>query len=70
MKTFAIERIRELLEELKEFDSHDLKDIILTENGKTIPMSAETLDSWRFIGLSNQSFVEFEYWKEEPWVEL
>lgn len=58
-----VERIRELLHELEEFNKLSLKDIELTEDDKVIPLSAELLEEWKFVGLNNSSFVEFEYWK-------
>ena len=61
---YQLERIKALLAELHEFNSHDLKDLELTENGEQIMIPDEVLEEWRFIGLSNQSFVEMEFWKE------
>jgi len=58
-----VERIRELLQELEEFDKLSLKDVELTENDEVIPISAEILEEWKFIGLTNTFFVEFEFWK-------
>lgn len=63
-KTYEIERIDALLFELAEFDSHQLKDIILTQNGEPIPIPSETIDEFRFVGLCNHSFVEMRYWEE------
>ena len=59
-----VERIRELLQELEEFDKLSLKDVELTENDEVIPISAEILEEWKFIGLTNTFFVEFEFWKK------
>lgn len=61
-KQIPIERIRQLIAELKEFDAEDLSKVELTENGKVIPISPEILEEWRFIGLSNYSFIELEFW--------
>ncbi len=65
MKTYSIEHIKSLIAELDEFNSHSLEEITLTEHGKPIEITPELRDEWRFIGLSNQSFVEDEFWKPE-----
>jgi hypothetical protein len=59
---YSVERIQSLLAELAEFNSHSLADVVLTQNGLPLPIPAEVLDEWRVVGMSNQCFVEIEYW--------
>jgi len=64
-RTFKVEKIRELISLLKEFNSLNLQEIIeLTENDQVISISDAVYEEWKFIGLSNQSFVEMEFWKK------
>lgn len=67
---FAVEDILHHLNELKKFNEQNLKDIELTENGEVIKIHPKILEEWRFIGLSNDYFVENEYWKKENWPEI
>lgn len=63
-KRYEIEQIRATLQTLEEFNSHKLQDIELTENGKVIEITPERLEEWKFIGMSNQTFVELEFWNK------
>lgn len=65
MKTYSIERILELQAELDEFNSHPLKEIILTKDGEPVHIPEEIYEDWRFTGLSNGCFVEFEMWNPD-----
>lgn len=60
---YQVERIQALIAEIAEFNSHDIRDMELTQNGEPIAVSSEMMDEWRLIGLSNKEFVELEYWK-------
>lgn len=65
MKTFKVERIRELLAEIAEFNSVNLEEIILTENDEPIQIPKNLLEEFKFCGLANKAFVEMEWWKPE-----
>lgn len=65
MPKYQIERIQALIAEIDEFNSHDIKDIEFTENGEPLVIPADVLEQWRFMGMTNKSFVEFEFWKPE-----
>lgn len=62
-KQYSIERINELINELETFNLEDINNIELTKDGKVIPISAETLKDWKFVGMTNVAFVELEFWK-------
>ena len=53
------------MSELKNLNDCKLKEIELTKDGKVISISEEMLNEWSFLGLSNTSFVEMEFWKEK-----
>lgn len=63
MPQYKLERIRALLDELAEFNSHDIRDIQLTKDDVSMEIPAEVIEKWRFMGLSNKDFVNFEFWK-------
>ena len=63
MKKINIEDIKKLLSDLNEFDQLDLKQIEFTENDQVIKINDSVYDEWKFVGLSNSYFVEFEPWK-------
>lgn len=60
----SVERIQDLIQQITDFNNLELSEIQLIENGIPIKITPEILDAWRFIGLSNKSFIEMEYWKE------
>lgn len=62
-RKFSVERIEAIFAELDEFNSCDLKDIELTQNGETLQFSEEILEKWRFVGMSNGSFVDCRWWE-------
>lgn len=58
-----LEEVRAAINYLNEFNRLRLEEIVLTENGVPIEITKECLEEWRFIGLSNRSFVDVEFWK-------
>lgn len=56
--TFGIERINRLLDQLNHFNCHDLGKIKLMLNGQHVVISPAALNEWRFLGLSNEAFIE------------
>ena len=62
-KQVAVEYIQDLLNKLTEFDSLNLSEIELTENGQPIEISDMLLSEWRFFGLTNSWFVEDRFWE-------
>jgi hypothetical protein len=53
-----IERIRKLRAELEEINAIDLKDLQLFENNQPVTIQPKTIEWWKFVGLSNMSFLE------------
>lgn len=64
-KQYSVERIQALLAELEEFNSNKLTDIELLQNGVVMNIPWEVIEEWRFVGMSNQAFVELEYWNSD-----
>jgi hypothetical protein len=62
--TIPIEVIREHLAFRERLNKHKLEDLIITENGQPIEITPECLEEWRFIGMTNLSFFEMEFWKQ------
>ena len=58
-----IEYVRNLLAELDKIDAIPLSEMQLYENGQKIEILPETIEEWRFVGLSNRAFIEMEVWK-------
>lgn len=50
---------------LVEFNRLDLRNVVLTENGKVLQIPPEKLEEWHFIGMSNDAFVESRFWETE-----
>ena len=53
-----IEEIIELKNRLDAINSIPLKDIEWYEKGFKMPISQNVIEEWRFVGLSNASFIE------------
>lgn len=53
----TIEEILEMQKRRSEINSFDIKDIEWYENGFKIDVPSESLDEWRFTGLSNTDFI-------------
>lgn len=53
----TIEEILEMQQRRSEINSIDIKDIEWYENGVKIEVHSESLDEWRFTGLSNTDFI-------------
>lgn len=62
-KQISVEYIQDLLAKIHEFNSYNLADIELTENGKPIEISDKCLSELRFIGLTNCWIVEDRLWE-------
>lgn len=54
-----IEEILAAQERRSEINTTDIKDIQWYLEGKEIVIPSETLEDWRFTGLSNTDFVNF-----------
>lgn len=59
---YDIERLKDAMSVIADFNSLDLHHVALYENNQLIPVTEAQLDDWRFVGLSNKSFVELEFW--------
>ena len=59
-----IERVRELLAEIAAINRVDLEAIEVYEHGEPVAISKEAIEDWRFVGLSNMTFLEIEAWKD------
>jgi len=59
-----VEEIRKIDKRRREINELNLHDIEWYENGVRLNYTKEQLDEWRFIGLSNVSFVE--YYHDHP----
>lgn len=62
-KVVPIEEIQSAIMVIADFNKLNLDNIELTENGEKIVISNEIRESWKFIGMSNRSFVECRYWE-------
>lgn len=56
-----IEDIIILLDKILEFDSMNFKDIEFHYNGVKVDINDETYDWWKFVGMSNHSFIEYAW---------
>ncbi len=61
-KIVNIEDLRSALEVIDNFNKLNLWDIELHEKGQAITITQKCLEEWRFVGMSNISFIESEFW--------
>ncbi|MDE1971269.1 MAG: hypothetical protein KGI50_06885 [Patescibacteria group bacterium] len=57
-----IQHVKSLQEELARINSIPLEELELYDGDTRIIVSPEILDDWKFIGLSNITFIELEAW--------
>lgn len=55
----TIEELWEMQERRNEINSTDIKDIEFYINGVKVDVPLESLEEWRFTGLSNTDFIYF-----------
>lgn len=54
------DEVMRLIEQLEEINSVPLADIEwVNDKGEVLTFDDKTLERWRFVGMSNRSFVEF-----------
>lgn len=59
--------IRDALNALAKFNAMDLARVeLVTGDGSQIDITKKHLRAWRFMGMSNTTFVEQEFWKCDP----
>lgn len=56
------EKLLALKAELDEINACDLSEIEFYEDGKRVEISAESIEAWKYIGLSNLYFFLDELW--------
>lgn len=59
-----VEDVRRIREELAVINRLKLEDIEWHENGQPLVIAPEAIEYWRFCGLNNTGFIEFEIYKE------
>jgi hypothetical protein len=57
-----VETVQEIHRQLEEINSHKMNDIEWFENGVKLNITPEILEDWRFVGMSNESFVALKFW--------
>jgi len=57
-----INRVLDILSELKEINDTKLDDIEWIKDGKVIPVTQEMIDEYKFIGLNNVGFITHEFY--------
>lgn len=60
-----IEEVMALKAGLSKIDRLEFNDIVWFKDGDICDIDQGTLDDWRFTGLSNSSFVEFNLFQSE-----
>lgn len=53
------EEVEALYARLAEINAIPFRDIQWTRRGKPLAVSEKTIDDWKFVGLCNTNFVEF-----------
>jgi len=61
-----IERITYLQDELRKINEVPLKDIEFYKDNEKLIISGELIDVYKFIGLSNTSFITTGYYLDDP----
>ena len=57
-----INRVLDILSELKEINETKLNDIEWVKDGEVIPITQEMIDKYKFIGLNNVCFITHEFY--------
>lgn len=65
-RRYDIEKLHDALNVIDDFNNQDLATVDLYERNQLVPVTADCLERWRFIGLNNKSFVEMEFWNDKP----
>lgn len=55
----SVEEIIEMEIKVSAINNTPLEDIEWTYEGKTLSIPKDTIDEWKFMGLSNKDFVNF-----------
>lgn len=58
MTRVSFEEVEALQSRLREINAIPFAEIEWTRDGKSVPVSAEVAERWRFIGMTNATFVE------------
>lgn len=61
-----IEVVKRLLQDLAEIDKVPFDQIEWHLDGKPLDIPKEILKEWKFMGMCNHSFVDMEFYNEEP----
>lgn len=61
--TVDVGYVRSLLSQLERINAIPLEQIDLFDGGERIDLTPEIIEEWRMIGMSNQAFIEMEFWK-------
>lgn len=64
-KRVDIEHLEWIFSVLKEIDKIPFEDIDWYQEDKPLIVSEQVVKDWKFIGLNNTDFVEFEIYKEK-----
>jgi len=59
---YNIEYIIDLHNKLQEFNKIPLNELNLHKDGKTLDISEDVLNLWKFIGLNNVEFIITEFY--------
>lgn len=55
----SVEELVDIKEIIKRVDSTPLEELEIYKNGKRLEVSPETIDNWKFIGLSNFHLITY-----------
>ena len=57
----AIEEVQKLNERISEINRLKFDDIVWTKDGKPVEFDSRLLADWKFMGLSNRDFVNYNH---------
>lgn len=63
-ETIELNVVRKRHQERCKINRLDLSQIIITDNGVPVEISAKVLQEFKYTGLSNNCFLEMEYWNK------
>lgn len=59
----SLEEIRKIESFMSEINRLDLKNVMLVDGAKRIPISQEVIDKFKYTGLSNWDFFKHRFWE-------
>lgn len=61
--TVDLAELKKVRAYIKRINAKKLEDIVWTSEGEVLPVKPEHVAEWKFVGLSNVTFAEHQFYK-------